>query len=61
MNLTAETIISGIVAVFLVMVLIQIMVSFGSAIAKSIERRQAAAAAKKAERAAREARRAKRA
>ena len=61
MGLTVQTITSGVVGVFLVMILLQIMVSGGSAIAKSVEKRQEAAAAKKAERAAREARRAKRA
>lgn len=61
MSLTVETVVSGIVGVFVVMILLQIMVSLGSAIAKGVEKKHAAAAAKKAERAAREARRAKRA
>ena len=61
MGLTGEVVMSGVVGVFSVMILLQIMVSLGSAFAKSVEKRQAAAAAKKAERAAREARRAKRA
>jgi Na+-transporting methylmalonyl-CoA/oxaloacetate decarboxylase gamma subunit len=61
MSLTVETIASGIVGVFLVMILLQIMVSLGSALAKAVEKKAAATAAKKAERAAREARRAKRA
>ena len=61
MSLTVETVVSGIVGVFVVMILLQIMVSLGSAIAKGVEKIHPTVAAYKAERAAREARRAKRA
>ena len=61
MSLAAVTIISGAVGVFAVMIILQIMINVGSAIAMAVEKKAAAAAAKKAELAAREARRAKRA
>ena len=59
--LTIRTIVSGVVGVFLVMVFLQIMVNVGSAFAKYVEKKQAAAAERKAELEARKARRAKRA
>ena len=59
--LTIKTICSGVVGVFLVMVFLQLMVNVGSAFAKYVENKQAAAAERKAELEARKARRAKRA
>ena len=59
--LTIKTICSGVVGVFLVMVFLQLMVNVGSAFAKYVEQKQAAAAERKAELEARKARRAKRA
>jgi len=61
MSLTTEVIASGVIGVFCVMILLQIMVSVGSALAKAVEKKQAAAAERKAELAARAARRAARA
>lgn len=59
--LTIRVICSGVLGVFLVMVFLQIMVNIGSAFAKYVEKKQAAAAERKAELEARKARRAKRA
>ena len=61
MELTIKTICSGVLGVFLVMIFLQLMVGVGSAFAKYVEKKQAAAAERKAELAARQARRAKRA
>ncbi len=60
-SLTIKTICSGVLGVFLVMVFLQFMVNVGSAFAKYVEKKQAAAAERKAELEARKARRAKRA
>ncbi len=57
MSLAANAAISGIVGVFVVMVFLQIMVHFGTALANAVEKRQLAAAAKAAEKKEREARR----
>ena len=57
MELAIKATVSGIVGVFAVMAFLQIMVHLGSTVARTVEARQIAAAARAAEKKEREARR----